>query len=166
MDGDELYEHNTYTPESARLVSWLLLLAKVEGKEGNTGNLDDLEAATGDITLRFTSLTETRNENLVVFVDEVQATVSRDEAGNLLTVLDELNANTLTNGRVRLLSLKTATRKQRNNREQWSVSIVENDKPLCLEKRQKAGNRVILTSSRRRYPWPCRNHREGWPSCG
>lgn len=45
-----------------------------------------------------------------VFVDEVQTTVSWHEACNLLTVLDELDTNTLTNGRVRLLSLKTAVR--------------------------------------------------------
>lgn len=43
-----------------------------------------------------------------VLIDEVQATVARDEAGNLLAVLDELNSDTLTNGRVRLLGLKTA----------------------------------------------------------
>lgn len=89
------------------LVSWLLLLAHVQGQQGNTGDLHHLEAATGNITLRFTSLTETRNQHFVVLINEVQATVSRNEASDLLSVLDQLHTDTLTNGRVRLLGLKT-----------------------------------------------------------
>lgn len=48
------------------LVSWLLLLAKVKSKKGDTGDLDDLEAAAGNITLGLTSLTETRNKDFVL----------------------------------------------------------------------------------------------------
>lgn len=47
-----------------------------------------------------------------VFVDEVQATVTRNEASDLLAVLDQLDSHTLTNGRVGLLGLKTAAREK------------------------------------------------------
>src|SRR5689334_9698209 len=42
-----------------------------------------------------------------VFIEEVQATVTRNEGGDLLVVLDKLYTNALTNSRVRLLSLNT-----------------------------------------------------------
>lgn len=41
----------------------------------NTGDLDDLEANTGDISLGLALTTETGEEDLVVLVDEVQTTV-------------------------------------------------------------------------------------------
>ena len=44
-----------------------------------------------------------------VFIDVVKATITRNEASNLLSVLDQLHTDTLTNGRVRLFGLKTTT---------------------------------------------------------
>ena len=55
-----------------------------------------------------TLTTETSDEDFVVFFDEVQATITRDESRDLLAVLDELDTNALTDGRVRLLRLDTA----------------------------------------------------------
>ena len=57
--------------------------------------------------LRVAGTTETSNEDLVVLIDEVQATIVRNEGSDLLAVLDELNTDTLANGRVGLLSLDT-----------------------------------------------------------
>ena len=43
-----------------------------------------------------------------VLINEVQATITGHESGDLLAVLDELGANALTDSRVRLLGLDTA----------------------------------------------------------
>lgn len=53
----------------------LLLLLLPQSEQTNTGDLDDLETDTGNITLGLTLTTETSEENLVVLVDEVQATI-------------------------------------------------------------------------------------------
>ena len=78
-----------------------------KGKQGDTGDLDDLESDTGNITLSLTLSTETGEEDLVVFVDKVQTTVIGDEGSDLLTVLDELDSDTLSDSRVGLLGLNT-----------------------------------------------------------
>ena len=83
------------------------LLLSEERVERHTGNLDDLEANTRDITNGVTLTTETSDENFIVFIGEVQATIARDEGSNLLAILDELNAHALTDSRVRLLGLDT-----------------------------------------------------------
>lgn len=56
----------------------LLLLLLPESKQGDTRDLDDLETDTGNITLGLTLATETGEQNLVVLIDEVQATVIGD----------------------------------------------------------------------------------------
>lgn len=48
-----------------------------------------------------------RHWKKVMATNEVQTTVVGDESGNLLTVLDELNSNTLSDSRVGLLGLNT-----------------------------------------------------------
>jgi len=86
--------------------SWLFLLPLVEGKKRNTRNFDNFKSAARNISLGLATLSESSNKDLVVLIDEVQATIARNEAGNLLSVLDELHANALTNSRVGLLGLK------------------------------------------------------------
>ena len=46
----------------------LVLLLQEKGAEGDTGDLDDLEANTGDITDGVAGATEAGNEHLVLFV--------------------------------------------------------------------------------------------------
>jgi hypothetical protein len=86
----------------------LLLLLLEERKKSNTRNLHNLETNTRNITLCVTATTESSNENLVVLIDEVKATIVRNECGNLLAVLDELHTHALTHGGVGLLRLNTA----------------------------------------------------------
>lgn len=83
------------------------LLLLPESEETDTGDLDDLEADTGNVTLGLSATTETGDEDLVVLVGEVQATVVGDEGSDLLAVLDELDTNALANSGVGLLGLNT-----------------------------------------------------------
>jgi len=89
------------------LVSRLFLLLAVEGEETDVGDLDNLEANPGNITLGVTGTTETSDEDLIVFFDVVEATIVGDEGDDLLAVLDELDTDALTDGGVGLLGLNT-----------------------------------------------------------
>lgn len=93
--------------KQSRLRSGLLLLLLPESNEGDTGNLDNLESDTGDITLSLTLAAETSNKDFVVLIDKVQATVIGDESSDSLAVLDKLDTDTLSNGGVGLLGLDT-----------------------------------------------------------
>ena len=87
--------------------SWLLLLLLPQSQQGDTGDLNDLESDTWDITLSLTLSTETGQKDLVVLVNEVQTTIVWNESSDLLTVLDQLDSDTLSNGGVWLLGLDT-----------------------------------------------------------
>ena len=52
--------------------------------------------------------TESRDQDLVIFLDKVKATIAGNEGADLLAVLDELHTDALSNGRVGLLGLDTA----------------------------------------------------------
>ena len=54
-----------------------------------------------------TGTTEPSHKDLVVFINVVQTTIAGDECGNFLPVLNELDTDTLSDGRVGLLSLNT-----------------------------------------------------------
>jgi len=87
---------NIKVAQTIDLVTGLLLLLLVQGPEGNTGDLDDLETDTRNITNGVTGTTETGNEDLVVLIDEVEATVTGDEGRDLLAVLNPVDSITKT----------------------------------------------------------------------
>ena len=87
----------------------LLLLAAEQSEQRGLGHADDLETDSGNISHSVTGTTETSNEHLIVLINEVQTTIARDEGSDLLSVLDQLHTDALTNGRVRLLSLDSPT---------------------------------------------------------
>jgi len=104
-------------------VTYLFLLPQCE--ETNARHLHNLKAHTRNITFGFTTTTKTRNEDFVVFVNKVQATVIlapqkrsatwvrrtrrtyRHEGRDFFAVLNELYTDTLADGGVGLLGLDT-----------------------------------------------------------
>lgn len=66
---------------SSRLRPGLLLLLLPQSRQTDAGDLDDLETNTRDITLGLALATESGEEDFVVLVDEVQATVVGDCGG-------------------------------------------------------------------------------------
>jgi len=68
-----------------------------EGGEGEVGNLDDLEPEAGDITECVTVTIESRDQDLVVLLDEVEATVVGHTSRDLLAVLETLATLTILN---------------------------------------------------------------------
>merc|ERR1719225_1677231 len=69
------------------LRTWSLFLAPEQSVEGNIGHLADLESDSGNVSHGVTLTTKSRDKNLVVLLDEVEATVVGDEGGDLLVVL-------------------------------------------------------------------------------
>jgi len=121
----EVYDRGFSLRKSALLMTGVTgdsLLLLPEGKETDTRDLDDLESDTGNISLCLSSSTETRDKNFIVLVGllsvlvvlrwlvgthEVETTIIGNESGNLLSVLDELDTDTLSDSRVGLLGLNT-----------------------------------------------------------
>ena len=87
----------------------LLLLSTEQSEERSLGDTHHLETDSRNITHSVTRTTESSNQNLIVLIHKVQTTITRNESSDFLSVLDQLNTDALTNGRVRLLSFHSTT---------------------------------------------------------
>ena len=83
----------------------LLLLLAEQSEEGGLGHAHHFEADSRNISHSVTRTTESSNQHLVVLIHVVQTTIAGNEGSDLLAVLDQLNTDALTNGRVGLLGL-------------------------------------------------------------
>ena len=87
----------------------LLLLLAEQGEQRGLGHAHHLEADSRNITHGMTGTAETGNQHLIVLIHVVQAAITGHEGSDLLAVLDQLHTDALTNGRVGLLGLHTAS---------------------------------------------------------
>lgn len=72
-----------------------------------------LEPDSGNVTNGVALSAETSDQDFVVFLNIIEATIPRNECGNFLAILDQLNTNALSDSRIRLLSFDaTAERSQ------------------------------------------------------
>ena len=111
-----------YSSQSYKSLSmWLLLLLLVKSPKRDSSNLDDLEPYSRNITNGVTGTTETGDQNFVVLVYEIQTTIARDERSNLLSVLDELHANTLSDSTVWLFGLDSNLLQNNSLGPWWSL---------------------------------------------
>ena len=97
-----VHRHSAATDEGARRETYL---------ETNTGDITDGVAATA----------ETGDQNLVVLLDEVQATIAGHEGGDLLAVLNQTHTHALSDSGVRLLGLNTTA--AGNNHHQHTATF-------------------------------------------
>src|SRR5437773_418484 len=98
------------TPDPKRLLltARLLLLTPQQSIQTDTVNRKDPVSCPGKIPVGFALGTaNTLNLHLVVFIYEVQRPVARQESSNDLAILDELCADALSDGTVRLTALHT-----------------------------------------------------------
>ena len=65
-----------------------LLLLFVEGKKRYVSDLDDLKSNAGNITNGVTLSTESGDENLVVFLDIIETTITGYERRDFFTIFD------------------------------------------------------------------------------
>lgn len=72
-----------------------------------------LESDSGNITDGVTLASEAGDQDLVVLLDVVQATVTRHERRDLLAVLDQLHPHALADGGVGLLGFNASKRKRK-----------------------------------------------------
>ncbi|KAH0508726.1 ribosomal protein S23 like protein [Microtus ochrogaster] len=77
------------------------------GQKGHIGYFNNLKVDSKNITYSMTLSTKSSNQNFIVFLNEVQATIIGDESCDLLAVLDELHPDTLTDSRIWLLGFNS-----------------------------------------------------------
>ena len=76
----------------------LFLLSRPEGEESASGDLDDLESDSWDISLGVTRSTESGDEDLIIFLNETHTTISGHVSCDSLIILLKLNSHALSHG--------------------------------------------------------------------
>uniref|UniRef100_A0A3B4WJE7 Uncharacterized protein n=1 Tax=Seriola lalandi dorsalis TaxID=1841481 RepID=A0A3B4WJE7_SERLL len=77
----------------------------VQREQRDARHLHNLEPHAGNVTDGVALPAETRDQHLIVLIDEVEATVPRHKRGDLLAVFDQLSAHALPDSGVGLLGL-------------------------------------------------------------
>merc|ERR1712062_688340 len=109
------------------LRSWSFLLSFEQSEKRNVGDLDHLESYSGNITNGMAFSPEPRHQHLVVLFYVVQTTVVGHESRDLLTVLNELHTDALSNSRIGLFGFHT------NLLEDNSFSVRSSSKGVGFE---------------------------------
>merc|ERR1719473_347105 len=85
-----------------------------------------------------TRTTESSNKNFIVLLEEVETTVTWHEGCNLLAILDQLDADRLTDSRVRLLGLNS------HFLEHDALGVRRATEGIALEGSSEVGLLVVL----------------------
>uniref|UniRef100_A0A8C8Y8N1 Uncharacterized protein n=1 Tax=Panthera leo TaxID=9689 RepID=A0A8C8Y8N1_PANLE len=72
----------------------------IRPKERDVGYFDDLKANSRKVTNSMTFATKSRNQNLTVFLNKIQTTIIGYKGGDFLAILDQLDSDTLPDGRI------------------------------------------------------------------
>ena len=104
---------------------WPFLLALEQCVKGDVGDFDNLEADAGNVTDSMTLSAEASYQYFVVLLDEIQTAIPRHEGRNLLAILDQLDTDALSDGRVGLFRLHTNLRA--SNPKYMNTYIMEKD---------------------------------------
>uniref|UniRef100_A0A8I5T3N5 Uncharacterized protein n=1 Tax=Pongo abelii TaxID=9601 RepID=A0A8I5T3N5_PONAB len=77
------------------------------GQKKDIGYFDNLKANSRNITNSMTFLTKSSNQNFMIFLNKVQATITEYKGRDFLAILDPLDPDTLPNGRIWLFGFNS-----------------------------------------------------------
>ncbi|KAK7813298.1 hypothetical protein U0070_005203 [Myodes glareolus] len=93
--------------QTASVFLSLVAVRRMQGQKGHIGYFNNLKADSRDITYSMTLSTKSNNQNFIVFLNEVQATIIGHESCDLLAVLYELHPDTLPDSRIWLFGFNS-----------------------------------------------------------